>query len=216
MKSRAVIFDRDGVLTYFDIKGATSFFQPLIQMSLDELFQRWQKWGAQTGFPSSFEEEQLFFAGFCSHLRDECDLTEAQYRALRDSNYVDFVHPFPEVPEVLSELKKRGILVGVLSNFSLASLELSLESAGILKWIDIACAATVIGYAKPQAEAYRHVATLLQTPPQACLFFDDEEPCVVGAQAVGMAAYLVDRQRNHDRKANHIVYDLTAALDLLS
>jgi len=106
--------------------------------------------------------------------------------------------------------------VGVLSNFSLASLDASLEAVGIREWIDVACSATVIGYAKPQPEAYRHVARLLQTAPEACLFFDDETPCVVGAEAIGMEAYLVDRQRNQDERASYIVHDLTAALDLFS
>jgi len=215
MNPRAIIFDRDGVLTYFDVALATSFFQPLLPISLFELAKRWQKWGAQVGFPSTVEQEKVFFTTFWQQLRKEHDLSETQYQALVAFNYCDFIHCFPEVPEVLRELKGRGIPVGVLSNFSLATLETSLDAVGIGGWIDVACAATVIGYAKPQPEAYQHVARLLQTPPKACLFLDDEAPCVAGAQEIGMLAYLVDRQRSHDDKASHIIHNLTSTLDLL-
>lgn len=215
MEQRAAIFDRDGVLIYFDLDAAASFFKPLVPLSLDELFKRWQRWGEQIGFPASLEEEHRFFACFWSEIRRECDLTEAQYRELSGCNYCDFVRSFPEVPEVLRELKRRGLVVGVLSNFSLASLEASLEAVGIRQWIDAACAATVIGYAKPQPESYLYVARLLQTPPEACLFFDDEAPCVAGAQEVGMAAYLVDRKRSHDELASHILHNLVSTLALI-
>jgi HAD superfamily hydrolase (TIGR01509 family) len=212
---RAVVLDRDGVLTYFDMERAASFFQPLVPFSLNELFRRWEKWGEQIGFPSTLEEESIFFTGFWEHLQQECELNDAQHRALNDCDFYQFMRCYPEVPEVLRELKRRNVAIGVLSNFSLASLERSLEAVGIYRWIDVACAATVIGFAKPQPEAYRYVAAQLHTPPEACLFLDDEAPCVAGAREVGMSAYLVDRKRTQDERARHIVHDLTAALDLL-
>jgi putative hydrolase of the HAD superfamily len=213
MKPGAVIFDRDGVLTYFDIEAATAFFQPLVPMSLAELAQRWQRWGGEVGFPATLEQEQTFFAGFWQMLRQECNLTESHYQALRGVNYSDFMHLFPEVHAVLRELKQRGVAIGVLSNFSLASLETSLEAVGIHQWIDVACAATVIGYAKPHPEAYLHVARRLGMKPEQCIFLDDEMPCVAGAQKVGMTAYLVDRKRSQDDRANSILHSLNAVID---
>ena len=216
MKQRTVIFDRDGVLTYFDIELAQSFFAPLLPFSIFELAKRWQKWGTEVGFPATIESERIFFAGFWQHLRQEYELDDAQYKTLVGCRYTDFMRCYPEVPEVLRELKERNMRVGVLSNFTLASLEASLEAVGLREWIDVACAATVIGYAKPQPEAYQHVTSLLQIPPEECLFFDDEEPCVAGAKAVGMTAYLVDRQRHQNELASHIVHDLKATLALIS
>jgi putative hydrolase of the HAD superfamily len=214
MNSQAVIFDRDGVLTYFDVARAQAFFQPLLPFSIFELAQRWQMWGSEVGFPATVEQERTFFAGFWEKLRHECNLSHEQYHALDACNYTDFIQAFPEVVEVLKVLKDRGIAIGVLSNFSLASLEASLAAVGILEWVDVTCAATVIGYAKPKPEAYLHVARLLGTPPASCLFFDDEAPCVAGAQECGMAAYLVDRKRQNDDLSNHVLHNLTGVLDL--
>ena len=216
MTIETVIFDRDGVLTYFDIEGAQTFFQPLIPFSIFELGKRWQKWGAESGFPTTVEEEDAFFAGFWQHLREENRLNDVQYKTLAGCRYTDFMRSYPEAIEVLRELKRRNVRVGVLSNFSLASLDASLEAVGLREWIDVACAATVIGHAKPQPEAYHHVARLLQTPPEACLFFDDEEPCVVGAREIGMVGYLVDRQLKRGDRASNAVHSLTEVLALLT
>lgn len=216
MKPQAVIFDRDGVLTYFDVDYAIAFLRPLLPISLYELSERWQDWGAKVGFPSTIQQEQEFFAGFWQQMRQECSLTDTQYEELARCNYTDFMRCFPEVPEVLRELKRREIAVGVLSNFSLASLESSLAAVGILDLVDVACAAMVIGYAKPQPEAYRHVATQLGVQAETCLFFDDETPCVAGAQAIGMQAYLVDRQQTCDNRGSRIVHNIAAALDFFS
>src|SRR4051812_1310976 len=109
MNPSSVIFDRDGVLTYFDVELATSFFQPLLPISLLDLAKRWQKWGTNVGFPSTFEEERHFFATFWQQLRQEYDLAETQYQSLAAVDYCDFIHAFPEVPEVLRELKRRGV-----------------------------------------------------------------------------------------------------------
>jgi HAD superfamily hydrolase (TIGR01509 family) len=218
MQPSAVILDRDGVLTYFDVEKAQNFFQPLVPLSLMELAQRWQRWGKAVGFPSTIEQEQNFFAGFWQHLRQEYELAEAEYHTLVSCRYTDFMQCYAEVPEVLAELKVQGIAVGVLSNFSLATLEASLEAVGVRQWIDVACAATVIGYAKPQAEAYLHVANLLQVSPAACLFFDDEAPCVAGAATVGMNAFLVDRQGGPltlaESLEQKVVRDLYAVLEV--
>ena len=106
--------------------------------------------------------------------------------------------------------------VGVLSNFSLASLDASLRTTGLAPWIDAACAATVIGVAKPNPDAYRIAAAALGVAPADCLFFDDEQECVDGARRVGMTAYRVDRRRaTHDLDAG-VVADLSALPALIA
>ena len=216
MSPHAIIFDRDGVLTYFDVELATSFFTPLLPFSIYELAKQWQAWGAKIGFPTTGEEENAFFAGFWRELAQTYTLDTEQYHTLAACRYTDFIKVYPEVKDVLRELKQRSVAVGVLSNFSLATLDASLEAVGVRQWIDAACAATVIGYAKPQPEAYRHVAALLDVAPEACFFFDDEMPCVEGARAVGMTAFFVDRQLAQDERAKGIVHNLVAALEIVA
>jgi putative hydrolase of the HAD superfamily len=113
-------------------------------------------------------------------------------------------------------LREAKLRIGVLSNFALASLEKSLEVSGLSPWIDVACAATVIGASKPDRAAYTIAAQRLGVAPEQCLFLDDEPPCVAGAAACGMHAYLVDRSLSAHDIVGHKVADLSALPALLS
>lgn len=215
MTIRAVIFDRDGVLTHFDAAAAVAFFQPLLPISLGELAAIWQRWGHAQGFPRTLAEEARFFQEFWDHVGDFCQLAPAQREQLHQVDYTHFMRAFNDARSALTVARAYNCHTGVLSNFSLASLEPSLHAVGLLDLIDVACAATVIGAAKPQSAAYLAVIQALGVTPQECLFLDDEEPCVVGAQAVGMHAYLVDRTRTEHGLADGIVCNLSILETLL-
>lgn len=216
MTIRAIIFDRDGVLVDFDLKGAAAFFEPLLPVSLPELAERWDQWGESVGFPSSIAEEQVFFRGFWEHLGHEFELSQTTLKQLHQSNYTNYMLPFPDARPALMEARKRGLYIGVLSNFGLASLEASLEATGLRDLVDVACAATVIGVAKPHPEAYLAVTQALSVEPEVCLFFDDEQGHVEGGRVAGLQAYLVDRSRSGHRLSEGVVRDLTALTDILA
>lgn len=195
MAIRALVFDRDGVLTYFKLAAAAEFFAPLLPISVWEMAQQWQEFGETHGFPDSMEAERTFFAAFWGQMRLRHGLSPAQHAALLALDYTQFVGAFPDARPALRWARQAGYRIGVLSNFSLASLDASLRAAGLADEIDAACAATVIGAAKPHPAAYRSIAAALGVAPGECLFFDDELLCVEGAIAAGMRGYLVDRGR---------------------
>jgi putative hydrolase of the HAD superfamily len=206
---QAVIFDRDGVLTDFNLCRAAAFFRPLLPLSMHELAVFWQEWGQLAGFPRDLTEEEQFWRAFWDHLSDELSLSDEVRTRLQAVDYVHFLKAFPESRPALQAARKRGLKVGVLSNFTLASLESSLQAVGLADLIDVALAAPVLGVAKPEARSYLAVAEALQVDPGSCLFFDDERPCVQGALAVGMHAYLVDRRRSGHSLAEYVVSDLS-------
>jgi HAD superfamily hydrolase (TIGR01509 family) len=206
---QAILFDRDGVLTYFDVDAAVAFFQPLFPISVFELAARWQTFGAATGFPRSLAEEKDFFTKFWKQLSDEFKLEPVQLAALENLDYTRFVVPYPEVRSVLNYLHAQNIRLGVLSNFSLASLEQSLVTTNLAAYFDTICAATVIGASKPSAQAYEIAVQALQVEPKQCLFFDDELGCVEGARKLGMRSYLVDRQAATHDLQNAVVVNLS-------
>lgn len=213
---QAVVFDRDGVLTDFDLVAGERFFRPRVPLSLWEIFERWEAQGRATGFPHSTEAERHFFRRFWNSISDEFGLSDDVRRELHAFDYTTCLSVFADAPPALAAVRAHGLRIGVLSNFALASLEASLRTTGLAAWIDVACAATVIGVAKPAAQAYYTVADRLGVPPEACLFFDDEPPCVDGAAQAGMQAYWVDRTRTHHDLAQHVVADLSAVTELLA
>jgi len=208
MAIRALIFDRDGVLTYFALAEAAAFFRPLLPISIWEMAQEWQAFGEERGFPTSVDDERRFFAAFWEQECARHSLSPAQYEALLALDYTHFVRPFADAEAALRQARQAGYRTGVLSNFSLASLDASLHAAGLAESVDAACAATVIGASKPQPAAYDRIAAMLMVEPHECLFFDDEPICVAGAQAAGMYACLVDRRRQDSDVAAGVIHSL--------
>ncbi len=204
----AILFDRDGVLTYFDTAGAAEYFRPLLPISIFALASRWQVAGAKRGFPRNLAEERAFFGEFWSEVATEFSLDAAQCASLTAVDYTQFIVAYPEVEEALKQLRAQNVRLGVLSNFSLASLDHSLVSVGLGDYFDVVCAAPVIGASKPSAKAYQIALDALQVKPEQCLFFDDEWECVEGARLVGMRAFLVDRHAPSTDWRQRIVTDL--------
>ncbi len=213
---QAVIFDRDGVLTYFDMRAAMAYFLPLLPISLEELTQRWWAWRDRQTAPGSVAAEQILFEGFWNALADDLNLTLAQREQLHQFDYTTVVRPFPEVAAMLQAVKARGLKVGVLSNFELASIDASLQSAGLAGWVDVALAAPVIGVAKPDPRAYLAVARALEVPPEHCLYIDDEAEWADGARAVGMTSYWLDRERAESALSEGVMCNLSAVIELLT
>lgn len=211
----AIILDRDGVLTYFDMAPAIAYFEPLLGMPIEELERLWWQWRDPAEAPSNLSEEQLLFGGFWNTLADELALSPEQRERLHQFDYTTVVRAYPDARPALLAAHQRGLKIGVLSNFELASLDASLAAAGLADLIDVACAAPVIGVAKPDPQAYLTVARALSVHPENCLYFDDELSWVEGARTVGMQAYAVDREHASHALEQDIVCDLSAIPDLL-
>ena len=212
---RAVVVDRDGVLTDFDMAAANDYFDGLLPISLEEMWMRWEAWGDRTGFPRSLDEENTFFRAYWDSMADEFAVDEYARNKLRAYDYTECLVAYPDARPALDSARRAMMKVGVLSNFALASLEPSLEATGLSELVDVACAATVIGVSKPDVQAYKIVADALGVTPEECLFFDDEEPCVDGALRAGMTAYLVDRSLGCHDLANGVVCSLGAIASLV-
>lgn len=213
-RPRAAIFDRDGVLTHFDLPLLREVLGALVPLPLEQIALRWQRW-CERGGPRSPEEEVAFWAAFWDSICEELGLDQARRDGLHAFDYTRAVRAFPEARATLLFARSRGLKVGVLSNFPLVSLDASLEAAGLRDAIDVARSAPAIGAAKPDPTSYLTVTRLLEVEPEECVFFDDEAECVEGARALGIQAYLVDRSREGHALAEGIVRDLGALSILL-
>ena len=216
MTYRAVIFDRDGVLLDFDLEAAAAFFEPLLSISLEELIEMWREWGRRNGFPVTLAEEQRFWQGVWHFVAEKLDLQPSIRRQLEQFNYTSILFAYPDARPALQWAHRHGLQVGVLSNFSLASIDASLEAVGLADLVDVAAAAPVIGSPKPHPEAYHYVLERLGATPRECLFFDNKSRHVEGARALGMRAFLVDRGRSGDRLSDGVVCDLFSLSTIVS
>ncbi len=194
MTIRAVIFDRDGVLSHFDMRAVGDFILPLVPQSLDELRRHWIGWVNRVGPPDSVAVEDQYWRAFWDWLADDLALDSATRAKLYSFQYLDYIRAYPDGRPALLAARKCHLQVAVLSNFSLLSLDQSLERLGLADLVDLAVSATAIGLRKPDPAAFLSVTQALGVPPQECLLFDDEPPNVAAARRLGMTAYLVDRR----------------------
>jgi putative hydrolase of the HAD superfamily len=107
---------------------------------------------------------------------------------------VDFTRevlvPRPGALEVLDELRRRGLRLGLISVCS-EEVPVLWEATPLASRIDAAVFSCAVGMVKPDARIYRHTADQLGVEAGDCLFVDDQPAFVEGALAAGMDAVLI-------------------------
>ncbi len=98
----------------------------------------------------------------------------------------------PGTPEVLEELKKRGLRLAVVSNWDVL-LPRVLASMGLLPYFDAVFASAALGVKKPDPAIYAHALKALGVEPEEVLFVGDRPDADVEVpRQLGMQALLVD------------------------
>jgi putative hydrolase of the HAD superfamily len=101
----------------------------------------------------------------------------------------------PDVPPLLSELRRRGIKVGVLSNtmWPRRAHEQIFARDQVFELIDGAVYTSEINWVKPHPEAFRAaMAAIGEADPAACVFVGDRPyDDIHGAKSAGMRAVLI-------------------------
>lgn len=114
-------------------------------------------------------------------------LTEALLAALR-------FRPYPEVGEALRALRADGLTLVVVSNWDV-SLHEQLAATGLGALVDAAVSSAEAGAAKPSPRIFARALERAGVERGAALMVGDSlETDVIGAQAAGIAAALVDRR----------------------
>jgi putative hydrolase of the HAD superfamily len=101
---------------------------------------------------------------------------------------------FPEVMEVLRQLKSEGYKLGIVSNWSSALLNLC-TALELEPHLDVILVSAVIGWEKPSPFIFQKALSLLQVAPEEAIHVGDSYyQDILGAQSIGIKAVLIDRQ----------------------
>jgi HAD superfamily hydrolase (TIGR01509 family) len=99
----------------------------------------------------------------------------------------------PEAARVIDELKRRGLLVAVISNTEDGRARDSLEAAGLAERFDVIVDSHLVGLSKPDPAIFRHALELLDVEPDKAVFVGDSYAHdALAARAAGLAAVLLD------------------------
>lgn len=115
---------------------------------------------------------------------------------------------------VLEELRRHGLKLGLVSNGSRNLDEFVSHHA---LEVDCAVGSRAFGRTKPHPEIFRHALGLLQVEPaEAAMVGDSFEDDIEGARALGLQAFLLDRDGRHPDEPERIgtLYALPSALGL--
>jgi putative hydrolase of the HAD superfamily len=115
---------------------------------------------------------------------------------------------------VLDELRRAGLRLGLVSNGA-RDLEAFVVHHGLN--VDVAVGSRAHGWTKPHETIFRAALERLGVQPEeAAMVGDSLEDDVDGARALGMRAFLVDRENRYPEVAERLpdLYGLPAALGL--
>ncbi len=100
---------------------------------------------------------------------------------------------FPETREVLEELKRRGLKIGVISNFD-DRIHSVMRSLDILSYFDSITISSETGFCKPDRQIFEAAVRALGVPASSILLVGDSlrDDVEAGARA-GLGAVLIDR-----------------------
>ncbi len=123
--------------------------------------------------------------------------------------------PYPEVPEVLAELRRKGLRLAVVSNWE-PDLPEVLERAGLRQYFDAVVASALVGAAKPDPRIFRVALDALSVQPKEVIHVGDSyETDVSGARAAGLYPVLLDRDGVYQQADCDLIRDLRELLPIL-
>jgi len=212
MKYKAIFFDRDGTLTYFNPEkdkrrdemieswSGKTFELPYEKMiSLGELASEGRKPWYKT-----VDEEREFYPRYYYHLLAGEGITEdLENRALsliKELSCIESRLLFSETVEVLEYFNKKGYKMGVISDTS-PSLELTLQELDIAKYFTSFTASSLVGASKPSPIIFNAALEAQGVASAESLYVDDYFVEADGAREQGFTSFLIDRTNlNPDRK----------------
>lgn len=100
---------------------------------------------------------------------------------------------FDDVAPVLTDLKARGLVLGLISNVE-HDITPTLKELGLMSWLDVVVTSQGSGLSKPQPGIFREGLRQAGVQPSEAIYVGDQyQVDCLGASQAGMKAILLDR-----------------------
>jgi len=211
-KIRAVVFDAGGTLIYpADPVGETyarfakSHGFRLSSETVDIAFREAMKSSCpreKVTIPTDGNDRKWWKQVVRRSLPDSAFPETKAFEAFFEEVYLYFAKPeawgvYPEVTEVLEDLRDRGLDMVVLSNWD-QRLHAVLDGHGLGEWLPQRFISAELGWEKPDSAIYRHVAETMRLSPESFLSVgDDAKNDVEAPRKAGWKAVQIERPK-HD------------------
>lgn len=204
MKIKAVYFDRDNTLTKKNLElneklknKIESISHKNYVMNNDKMFNIFKIIKSKGYNCKTYENEVAFYKEYYKEL--------LRVEGLTDENIIDKYGLelfnmmwlkdrvlFDEVKFVLKELKQLNLKIGIISDTT-PSLQKTLETLNIGNYIDCYTSSTEAGVMKPDPKIYNLALSKLNLKANECIYVDDYDEEVIGAEKLGFKAFRINR-----------------------
>ncbi len=217
---RACVFDAYGTL--FDFTSAVGRCGAALGNRADALTVLWREKQLQYSWLRSLQGRYADFWQVTGDALDYAlDALDIKSSELRDALMAAYktLDAFPEVPSVLTGLKKRGFKTAILSNGTHEMLAAAIDRAGIGSLLDHVLSVEEVAIYKTAPQVYQLAVDRLGVRVQEISFQSSNAWDVHGASAFGMRTVWCnrksDRRERLPGKPDREIRDLTALLDLV-
>jgi 2-haloalkanoic acid dehalogenase type II len=208
LKIKAVVFDMGNTLIEYDFESPEEVFHRIllslgIHKSLDDIkeaFLSAKNEAREVGLLSSFGKMECeeYWNRWDSLVLKHLEIAKhVKLGKIVQSKWFDFMDCmlFPEVREVLLELRRRGLKVGLISNGYEEEIAFVVEKAGLEKAaFDIIVGVDTIKKAKPDPGIFKYASNKLNVKLEETMFVGDSVDLdYKGAENAGINALLIDR-----------------------
>ena len=219
MKIKSIVFDAYGTL--FDVNSAA-------EKCKDKLGDKWES------FANFWRTTQLEYTWLRSLMNRHKDFLQITEDSLDKSmkvfginmnmkndllNLYKILSPYPEVREVLENLKKKNFKLAILSNGTPALLDRLVQSNNLKDLFDDIFSIESVKVYKPDAKVYNLPLKKYKIKPQEVTFLSANTWDVSGSGNYGYNSVWVNRNNgvfdNLDFKPKNEINNLTQLLDLI-
>ncbi|MDB5183682.1 MAG: hypothetical protein JWO07_363 [Candidatus Saccharibacteria bacterium] len=180
---KAILFDYGGVITDGGRGGLSGRLAELLEVSEDDA-----KAYMQLGW-TDYIKGQISEDTFWDRIQSASEtIVPRDYRNIW--NDWDKMMPMPAMIDIVAELKKRGLRVGLLSNV-FPRTAIDIRAHGGYSTFDFTILSCDVGYAKPEKQIYQLALDKLSgIDPTEIIFIDDQEKCLIPARDMGIHTVL--------------------------
>lgn len=224
MKFKAIFFDRDNTLTYFNPdkenwrnKTIENWSGKPFELSYEKMMNLFNKASeGKSPWYKNVDEEREFFKRYYKHLLYDEDIKEdleSRSKLLFEELWCNNDRlPYPETIEVLEYFKGKGYKMGVISDTS-PSLEYTLQQLGLAKYFTSFTASSLVGASKPSPIIYNSALQIQNVKASESIYVDDYYVEADGARELGFTSFLIDRKNEYS--GGWVIKSLTEIVDFV-
>jgi 2-haloacid dehalogenase len=191
---KACVFDAYG--TVFDFASAARSCRDLLGDSIDTLTALWRDKQLQYTWLRALQGRHAdFWQVTGDALNFALETLAIDKPGLRDRLMKLYLtlDAFPEVPDVLTRLKRAGLRTAILSNGSPMMLDAAVSAAGLKPLLDAVLSVEEVGVYKPHPKVYQLAVDRLEVPAAAIAFQSSNAWDAYAASAFGMRVVWCNR-----------------------